>query len=106
MEAILKQHCNRRMTIYPFDKIIDGDASYKDPIEILVYYEPEIQMVRDMNGREVVSQGIIFVKDEDVGKISIKDMISVEYLPDVQILNLQAFQELFGPGWDHLEVYV
>lgn len=106
MESALLEHCNRTMTVYPFDKIVDGDASYKDPIQLMVYYEPEVQMIRDMLGREVVSQGIIFINGTDHDKLSVKDKIHLDYMGDVVLLKLDAFQELYGPGWDHLEVYV
>lgn len=106
MESALLEHCNRTMTVYPFDKIVDGDPSYKAPIQLKVYYEPEVQMIRDMLGREVVSQGVIFVNGTDVDKLTVKDKIELDYMGEIVLLKIEALQELYGPGWDHLEVYV
>lgn len=107
MDPCILEHLNRTLTIYPFDKIVDGDSTYGDPIEIKVYYEPKVELVRNARGQEVVSTGIIIIDGSDANKITKNDKLLLDFTGEIDVITIGAFQSLDSTTeWDHLEVRI
>jgi len=106
MHPELKKQCRQDVTIFPFDKRVDGTRSFKSPFNLKCYSEPKVRMVKNTKGEEVVSLSTIIVDGINVDKISVYDDISMTILNRRPVINIQAFPDPFKPGYAHLEIYV
>ena len=106
MHNILKKKCNQDLTIHPCSGRVDGDKSFGKDYTIKCFAEPKTQVVRNMNGEEVVSDTTLFIDGVYVDKIKSDDEITFEFLGRREIHNIQVFPAIKGRGYDHLEVLV
>jgi hypothetical protein len=106
MDQALLKHLNQSINVHPYDKIVDGDKSYKAPITLAAYFEPKNQLVRNVDGEELLASGLFVVDGSHIGEIGINDLIESSYLGTHEILSIQPFPSMFDDSCDHLEVYI
>lgn len=106
MHAILKKKCKQDLIVYPCEKRVDGDKIFGTEHTLKCFSEPKVQVVRNVEGEEVVSDTTIFIDGESFDSIHVDDEVELKFLGRREIHNIQIFPALKGEGYDHLEVYV
>ena len=106
MHKVLKKKCRQNLIVHPCLGRVDGDKNFGDSYTLRCFAEPKIQIIRNMEGEEVVSDTTIFLDGVLFSQIKSDDEIELDLLGRREIHNLQVFPALKGDGYDHLEVYV
>lgn len=106
MHNILRKKCKQDLIVHPCISTTDGDKLFGNSYTLKCFGEPKIQVVRNVDGEEVVSDTTLFLDGAFVGHIKPEDEITFEFLGRREIHNIQIFPAIKGVGYDHLEVYV
>jgi hypothetical protein len=69
------------ITIYPYDKMVDGEATFKAPITIKGVVLPKQVIIINRQGREVVSQSAIYLPGDISNQISPQDEFAAIFTP-------------------------
>jgi hypothetical protein len=105
MHWALKQMLNEPIKVQQLlGKDGAGDPTYGEPKDLLCYVDGTVRMVRDVYGKEVVSEETLYL-DETASWLKHEDQITMSDQRTPAIISIKKCRDEFG-ALDHLEVYV
>jgi NADPH-dependent 2,4-dienoyl-CoA reductase/sulfur reductase-like enzyme len=84
------------ITIYPYDKMLDGEDTFKAPITVKGVVLPKEVIIINRQGRQVVSQSAIYLPGDVASQLSPQDEFAALFTPRSPSSKFNPYYNLAG----------
>lgn len=103
MDMQLKASLDTDIVVHPFDKRVDGDSIFKDPIILKGSVSPKIVLNSNRQGDTKETWSLVIFDASDVDKINSQDEIEI---PLIGRRTIKRYNPIKVPmmGFSHIEI--